>query len=161
MSSLTLSLSHTYTHNISEMSLHETKRQSNCRRQHTSLEGLKNKCVLPSLRGSHTPFHGSSVYRMLSAALCTVIKNHLLSLTLTFLLFGPACLSIHLSTTLTVLSNPLYGLSTSLANYISAHCFLTFFFLMTLPPLMSLYFFLKVCHILAYIMLYFSYISEW
>lgn len=83
MSSLTLSLSHTYTHNISEMSLHETKRQSNCRRQHKSLEGLKNKCVLPSLRGSHTPFHGSSVYRMLSAALCTVIKNHLLSFIIT------------------------------------------------------------------------------
>lgn len=122
-------------------------------------------CAAFSQRITHTlPW----LISLQNAECCTLHSNkkiiyyHLLSLTLTFLLFGPACLSIHLSTTLTVLSNPLYGLSTSLANYISAHCFLTFFFfLMTLPPLMSSYFFLKVCHILAYIMLYFSYISEW
>lgn len=164
MSSLTLSLSHTYTHTISEMSLHETKRQSNCSRQHKSLEGLKNKCVLPSLRGSHTPFHGSSVYRMLSAALCTVIKNHLLSFIITHSYFFALWTSMSVYSSLyhpyCSFPSPLWSVNITGQLHLCSLIF-DFFFLMTLPPLMSSYFFLKVCHILAYIMLYFSYISEW
>lgn len=43
---------------------------------------------------THTTFHGSSVYRMLSAALCTVIKAHLQS----FIISCSLCLSLSLWT---------------------------------------------------------------
>ena len=93
---LTLSLTHTHTQTHTHK---ETKRQSNCSRQDRNLLGLKNKCEHCLLSEDHThththtrthtrthphahthiTFHGSSVYRMLSAALYTVIKDHLQS----------------------------------------------------------------------------------
>ncbi len=75
---------------------------------------------------------------MLSAALCTVIKDHLqsfiISCSLSVSLSGPTCLSIHLSASLAVslLSCLLFILSISHLHPILTHFFV--FFLVTFFP---------------------------
>lgn len=119
-------------------------------------------CAAFSQRITH-PFHGSSVYRMLSAALCTVIKNHLLSFIITHSYFFALWTSISVYSSLyhpyCSFPSPLWSVNITGQLHLCSLLF-DFFFLMTLPPLMSSYFFLKVCHILAYIMLYF-WVVDW
>lgn len=81
---------------------------------------------------TRTALHGSSVYRMLSAALCTVIKDHLQSFIIScslsepVSLCGPTRLSIHLSPSpaMSVPSHLLFRLFLTIYIYLKHACFL-------------------------------------